>query len=145
MTRSPPTGHRRSAPRATGSRRFASPDDAVRCAVAIQQRLAEQRAHDDDPVPSVRMGVHAGEAVHHDGDDLVGRVVNLASRVTDTAAADEILVTEPVADHPADVALVDRGLRQLKGFDRPRHLLAVLWQPAVGEIDLADEHHRRSR
>jgi class 3 adenylate cyclase len=126
--------------------RFASPQDAVRCAAAIQRELTDRRAVDGDGdgdgatlVPSVRMGVHAGEAVHHDGDDLVGRVVNLAARVTDTAAADEILVTEPVADHlAADVVLVDRGLRQLKGFDRPRHLLAVVWQPATEQIDLAE-------
>lgn len=136
--------------------RFDDPDDAVRCAVAIQERLAEQRTverraaerrtgGDGTLVPAVRIGVHAGEAVHHDGDDLVGRVVNLAARVTDAADADEILVTEPVADHlGADVALVDRGLRQLKGFDRPRHLLAVVWQPAPDEIDLADGPSRRT-
>lgn len=126
--------------------RFSVPDDAVRCAVAIQEQLARLRAGDDGPyVPAVRMGVHAGEAVHHDGDDLVGRVVNLAARVTDAANADEILLTEPVADHlGGDLVLVDRGLRQLKGFDRPRHLLAVVWQPAAEAIDLAEGPSRRT-
>src|SRR5207244_8120990 len=79
-------------------------------------------------VPELRVGIHAGEAVADDN-DLVGRVINLAARVTDAAAPGEILVTEPVADHLSPgVGLMDRGLRPLKGFAQPRHLLAVAWQ-----------------
>ncbi|MFN8041518.1 MAG: adenylate/guanylate cyclase domain-containing protein [Acidimicrobiales bacterium] len=121
--------------------RFESPEDAVRCAAALQTELASARDRGD--ALEVRMGVHAGEVVHHDGDDVVGTVVNLAARVTDSAGPGEILVTEPVADHlPDDVVLVDRGLRQLKGFDRPRHLLAVVWQPGADHIELAEDPSR---
>ena len=122
--------------------RVGSPAAAVRCATALQLELASDRRDGGDSL-AVRMGVHAGEVVHHDGDDVVGRVVNLAARVTDSAGAGEILVTEPVADHlPDDVVLVDRGLRQLKGFDRPRHLLAVVWQPGADHIELAEDPTR---
>jgi class 3 adenylate cyclase len=62
----------------------------------------------------------------------VGRVVNLAARVTAEAEAGEILVTEPVADELGDHLIVeDRGLRPLKGIDRPRHLLAVRGEQAA--------------
>jgi class 3 adenylate cyclase len=104
---------------------FPSPADAVLCAVDIQR--------DVDSVDAagfglrLRIGVHAGEAVHDDG-DLIGRVVNLASRVTGEAEPGEILVTEPVADYVGgQLRLQDRGLRELRGVPQSRHLLAVQW------------------
>lgn len=104
--------------------RFDSPADAVRCAVDIQRLVGEAHRSGGPPI-AVRIGVHAGEVVD-DGSDVIGRVVNLASRVTAEAAPGEILVTEPVADEIGDsLVLEDRGLRPLKGIDRPRHLLAV--------------------
>ena len=75
---------------------FPSPADAVLCAIDIQRDI-------EDVVEAgldlrLRIGVHAGEAVHNDG-DLIGRVVNLAARVTGEADPGEILVTESVADY----------------------------------------------
>jgi len=119
--------------------RFDDPDDAARCAIALQRLLLDARA-DDARAVHVRIGIHAGEVVQND-DDLVGRVINLASRVTSAAAADEILVTEPLADHlSGGHPLVDRGLKTLKGFDQPRHLLALAWHDAH-EIVLDDQAH----
>jgi class 3 adenylate cyclase len=106
--------------------RFSSPADAVLCAVDIQRKHDEMR-EGAGLVPQVRIGIHAGEAVEDDG-DLVGRVVNLAARVTAEAAPGEILVTEPVADELAGrIEVVDRGLWSLRGVPQPRHLLAVRW------------------
>lgn len=108
--------------------RFDEVAAALRCAVAIQRTLAGER-RGDDLVPETRIGLHAGEVVADDGGDLLGHVVNLASRVTGVATGGEILVTESVADlAPADVAFVDRGLETLKGVPQPRHLLAVKWE-----------------
>jgi class 3 adenylate cyclase len=106
--------------------RFASPADAVLCAIDIQRRIEEDRAS-GTLVPRLRIGVHAGEAVDSDG-DIVGRVVNLAARVTSEASPGEILITEPVADQLVGrIELEDRGLRALRGVPQPRHLLAVRW------------------
>jgi class 3 adenylate cyclase len=106
--------------------RFASPADAVLCGIDIQSELGTAREASDF-VPELRIGVHAGEAVEDDG-DLIGRVINLASRVTDEATPGEILVTEPVADQlVGKLELEDKGLRSLKGLQQPRHLLAVKW------------------
>lgn len=108
--------------------RFDEVTGAVRCAVAIQRSLAAER-RGDDLIPETRIGLHAGEVLADDGGDLLGHVVNLASRVTNVATGGEILVTESVADlAPSDVAFVDRGLETLKGVPQPRHLLAVKWE-----------------
>lgn len=104
--------------------RFPSPADAVRCAGALVERLAQAR--DDGEVPAeVRIGIHAGRVVERD-DDVLGKVVNVAARVADAAGPGEVLVTEPVLDHAdPDVPAEDRGLVELAGLDAPRHLLAL--------------------
>ena len=107
--------------------RFDEVAPAVTCAVSIQRSLAAER-RGDDLVPETRIGIHAGEVVADDGGDLLGHVVNLASRVTGAAVGGEILVTETVADlAPPEVTILDRGLETLKGVAQPRHLLAVKW------------------
>jgi class 3 adenylate cyclase len=118
--------------------RFETPDAAIACAISLQRSMADTRARGSF-VPELRVGIHAGEAVADDN-DLVGRVINLASRVTDAAEPGEILITEPVADHLSPgAALVDRGLKPLKGFAQPRHLLSVVWHPTDETIVLTTE------
>ena len=47
---------------------------------------------------------------------------------------------EPVADHLSPgMPLVDRGLKPLKGFAQPRHLLAVAWRSTDETIVLTTE------
>ena len=107
--------------------RFDHPNSAVCAAVEIQRRLAQER-HESGFAPSVRIGIHSGDVVE-DGDDLIGSVVNLASRVTGAAEPDQITVTEHVADHlDPSFDTEDRGIHSLKGVARPRHLLAVRWR-----------------
>lgn len=103
--------------------RFDSPASAVRAAVALQRSLARTRAASF--APHISIGIHSGDVVD-EGDDIVGSVINMAARVGDAAAMDEILVTEHVADH-VDAVVTEGGLRQLKGVSRPRHLLRVEW------------------
>ena len=106
--------------------RFPTPAEAVLCAVEVQKEIAQTR-HDTHFPMQIRIGIHAGEAVEDDG-DLVGRVVNVAARVTAETKPGEILVTEPVADYlGGQLHFEDRGLRELRGMAQPRHLLAVRW------------------
>ncbi len=106
--------------------RFDHPAAAVRCAIAVQRRLEDRRG-EAGFAPTVRIGIHSGDVVD-DGDDVIGAVVNLASRVTSAAGPSEIFVTEHVADHlGASPVTEDRGLHTLKGVAQPRHLLAVPW------------------
>jgi class 3 adenylate cyclase len=118
--------------------RFDTPDAAVACAITVQRSMGDTRTRGSF-VPELRVGIHAGEAVADDN-DLVGRVINLAARVTDAAQPGEILITEPVADHLSPgIALADRGLKPLKGFAQPRHLLSVVWHPTEETIVLTTE------
>ncbi|MGH9275336.1 MAG: adenylate/guanylate cyclase domain-containing protein, partial [Acidimicrobiales bacterium] len=68
--------------------RFATPDAAVGCAVGVQRQMGDARTGGSF-VPELRVGIHAGEAMADD-DDLVGRVINLAARVTEAAEPGEI-------------------------------------------------------
>ena len=107
--------------------RFPDPASAASAATELLRRLERQRA-ETGFAPSVRVGIHSGDAVE-DGDDIIGNVVNLAARVTDAADADEIVVTEHVADHlDGRHTTTGRGLHTLKGISRPRHLLALVWR-----------------
>ncbi|MEY2568083.1 MAG: hypothetical protein QOE35_2612 [Actinomycetota bacterium] len=108
--------------------RFTSPGDAVTCAIEIQRQLRAVRDDAEGFPLEVRIGVHAGDAVEDGEGDIIGKVVNLAARVTSEAEPGEILVTEPVADHvDKDTKLEDRGLVMMRGIAQPRHLLAVGW------------------
>ncbi len=122
--------------------RFDTPDAAVACAIRVHRQMRDARTGGAF-VPELRVGIHAGEAVADDN-DLVGRVINLAARVTEAAEPGEILLTEPVADHLSPgIALADRGLKPLKGFEQPRHLLAVAWQPTDEATVLTTEVEER--
>jgi class 3 adenylate cyclase len=122
--------------------RFTTSDAAVSCAIDIQRAMAARR-DSGELTPDLRVGIHTGEAVADDN-DLVGKVINLASRVTSAAAPNEIVITEPVADHASPgLVLTDRGLVALKGIAQPRHLLAVDWhadadRPAWSSLDEDD-------
>lgn len=107
--------------------RFDSPADAVHCAGSLQRRFERDR-NDGGALPPVRIGVHAGEAVSLGG-DVLGQMVNVAARIASAAGPDEVLVSEPVADHAGPgVAFDDHGLHHLRGSDKPRHLLVLRWR-----------------
>jgi len=111
--------------------RFPTPAEAVLCAVEVQKEIAQTREDTHFPM-QVRIGIHAGEAVQDDG-DLIGRVVNVAARVTAETKPGEILVTEPVADYlGGQLRFEDRGLKELRGLSQPRHVLAVRWDDDAG-------------
>ncbi len=60
---------------------FASAVDAVRCAVAIQEGLAEREAGvAEDCALTMRLGINLGDIII-EGDDIYGDGVNLAARL----------------------------------------------------------------
>ncbi|KUI37182.1 cyclase [Mycobacterium sp. IS-1496] len=104
---------------------FASPENAVRCAIALQHSLRRR--------PNgirVRIGIHTGKSVRR-GEDLFGRNVALAARVAAEADGGEILVSEAVRDALSDadgVAIGDGREVSLKGFSGKHHVYAVTGQ-----------------
>jgi len=98
---------------------FDGPARAVRCAHAIIQ--ADRGLGLD-----ARAGVHTGE-VERAGTAIRGLNVHVAARIAAAAGDGEIWVSSTVRDLTAGSGLRfdDRGVRQLKGIDEPRHLFAA--------------------
>ena len=128
---------------------FTSAVAAVRAGVEVQRRIATV------PVPGapgglqLRIGAHTG-AVVCIGDDVVGRNVHLARRITSVAAPGEVLVSAAVK------VLAERTLGLwagaprtvcLRGVSEPQVLFDMRRQagPAGATVHhLADRRHSRS-
>ena len=111
---------------------FVSAASAVKCAARVQNELSKHaRANADRPL-QVRVGIAAGEPVERHN-DLFGVTVQLASRLCAHAAADQVLVSNVVAELCAGKALAfeDLGDVTLKGFDHPVRAHAVTWSTQV--------------
>jgi class 3 adenylate cyclase len=106
---------------------FADADHAIEAAVAMQRRMAEQRATQAF-APEVRIGIHHAEASRA-GLDYHGIGVNLASRIAGAAGAGEVLVsaaTLAAASHRFEV--VGRRSEELKGISEPVEVVALGWR-----------------
>lgn len=106
---------------------FAQPEQAVRCAIAIQHGLASRRGRKPQHPIRVRIGVHMGRSVRR-GDDLFGRNVAMAARVAAAAEGGQILISGPVRDavKECDDIAVGAGCdAELKGFAGTHRLYAV--------------------
>lgn len=112
---------------------FVSASQAIECATAVQQAIAEHNAKYPERRFEVRIGLNAGEPVV-EGHDFFGAAVQLARRVCDSAAAGQILVANVVRDLCAGkgIPFQDRGEATLKGFDEPVRLHEVRWSAAPG-------------
>ena len=97
---------------------FASPRAALRAAVDLQRRCADEiRAEPSLPL-RLGIGIDAGEAVSVEG-GYRGGPLNLAARLCSMAAAGEVLVSEGIvhlARRVDEMTYVDRGRVELKGL-----------------------------
>ena len=66
----------------------------------------------DARIPAVRVGVHSGPAVGHEG-DFYGRAVNVASRLCAVAPGGEVLVSHTTREAAGRLPKVDFGERKL--------------------------------
>ncbi|HWY41725.1 MAG TPA: nickel-binding protein [Chthoniobacterales bacterium] len=107
---------------------FVSAASAVKCASRVQREVAKHRQEKADRSFQVRVGVAAGEPVEHHN-DLFGCTVQLAARLCSHADAEQILVSNVVAElcEGKVLAFEDLGEIALKGFDQPVRAHAVNW------------------
>jgi adenylate cyclase len=99
--------------------------DAARV-VALALRIANELSQ-EAWCPPLRMGVHSGTAVRR-GDDWYGSTVNVAARLTDAAAAGEVLISLTTRDLLASsdaMTIDDRGARSLKNVGSPVGVFAA--------------------
>ena len=105
---------------------FGQPDDGIACAAAIQQALARHRAGHGF-APTVRIGLHTGEATSREG-DYFGSAVTRAARIAAAAGGGEVLVSaELVATCRRPVPVAGERTLDLKGIGEPVAAVLVEW------------------
>src|SRR5437667_839407 len=111
---------------------FPSVVDAVRCAAAVQQAMAERDTGvAADNRIELRIGVNLGDVIV-EGDDLYGDGVNIAARVEALADPGGVFVSNAVHDHVRDrlpFVFDDLGEHQVKNIARPVRVYRV--RPAL--------------
>jgi WD40 repeat protein/class 3 adenylate cyclase len=107
---------------------FESSTQAVRAAIEFQATCVEETAADPSLPLTVGIGIDAGEAIPVE-DGFRGVALNMAARLCSRALSGQVLVTRAIASAAEDVdgiALEDVGLAELKGFDTPVEVTAVV-------------------
>ena len=100
---------------------FASAVDAVQCAVAVQEALAQEEQM------RFRVGVHVGDVIVR-GENLFGDSVNIAALLEALADAGGICISGAVHDQIRDklpYAFEDLGERSVKNITRPVRAYAM--------------------
>jgi adenylate cyclase len=102
---------------------FASPLAAMRCAVEIQDHLAEGSG----PF-KLRIGLNLGDVIVGQDGDLYGDGINIAVRLEGIADPGGILISDKVyneVEGKLDAGFEDRGEQQLKNISKPVRAYAV--------------------
>jgi adenylate cyclase len=112
--------------------RCSDPAAAVRLALGLVEKV------DMDPVlPPVRVGIHSGPAVAHEG-DWFGRAVNVASRLCHVAAGGEVLVSECTLDRAGELRRVATGERRLHWLKNVTEPVAARTAEPQRRVSLAE-------
>jgi TolB-like protein/class 3 adenylate cyclase len=115
---------------------FPSAVDAVRCAIAIQEGMAERNEGvDPDKQIQFRVGINVGDVVA-EGDDLLGDGVNVAARLEGLSEPGGICVSRMVRDSVRDrmdIDLEDMDEVEVKNIARPVRVFRVLQEGKVGK------------
>lgn len=103
---------------------FASPVEAVRAALEIQEamRSANATAQAEDQL-TLRIGINLGDVVES-GDDLMGDAVNVAVRLESISEVGGICISSAVYEHIVGklmLGAVDLGEQHVKNIPRPVH------------------------
>jgi adenylate cyclase len=98
------------------------PDAAT--AVNYGLHLAEAASAQTE-FPRLRIGIHTGPALYREADYL-GTTINTAARITDLGEPGQLIITDAVHSHAADLAgWTSLGPRRLKGMSAQVHLFAT--------------------
>jgi adenylate cyclase len=107
---------------------FASVVDAVRCAVEVQQEMAERNVGvPEEQRIQFRIGINLGDIIK-DGRDIYGDGVNVAARLEALAEPGGICVNRVVRDQvrdKLDFAFEDAGEQRVKNIARPLRVYHV--------------------
>jgi adenylate cyclase len=116
---------------------FPSVIDAVGCAVAVQNRMAEVQEVE------LRIGVHIGDIVHED-DDIYGDGVNIAARLEAVGAPGHVLISDDVRRQIAgrvDVTFHEIGPVALKNIAEPVRVWS--WPDVLADLAITSDAGRK--
>ncbi len=126
---------------------FGSAVNAVECAIALQQGMAESNAGiTPDRHLILRIGINLGD-VMIEASDLYGEGVNIAARLEGIAEPGAILVSGPVYDFvrsKVKASFEDLGLHALKNIAEPARVYRILDTPGVRAPQSRKERDRPS-
>src|SRR5438093_5490045 len=110
---------------------FVSAAGAVRCAIQIQRELDKHAKANPERSLKVRVGAAAGEPVEQPN-ELFGSTVQLACRLCERAAPEQILVSNAIAELciGKGLSFEEVGEVALKGFGAPVRAHAAAWKQA---------------
>ena len=114
---------------------FRSVVDAVRCAIEVQNGLAERNAGlPPERRIEFRIGIHLGDVVEEADGDLMGDGVNIAARLEGIAKPGAICLSEDAyrqVKGRLDLAITDLGHQNLKNIADPIRVYSLeVGQPA---------------
>ena len=102
---------------------FRSVVEAVRCAISVQNAMAERNVGTPEDQRIVfRIGIHLGDVVEESDGDLMGDGVNIAARLEGIAPPGAICLSEDAyrqVKGRLDLAVTDLGPTQLKNIAEP--------------------------
>ncbi|MBJ6126662.1 adenylate/guanylate cyclase domain-containing protein [Microvirga splendida] len=126
---------------------FASPVDAVRCAVELQEAVAARPGKADAKPLQLRVGINLGDIVVEEDGDIFGDGVNVASRLQKMALPGGICLSGKVYDEVRGklaYEFEDRGEHQFKNIGQAIRVFCLLegmdTRQASGERRSARSH-----
>ena len=131
---------------------FPSAVNALRCALGLQQGMAEANADlPEERQIRLRIGINLGEVVG-EGTDIFGDGVNIAARLEAMAEPSGICISGKVQEEvrgKVDCAMEDMGEQTLKNIDRPVRAYRVRTRageagPTAGRDCLHEAFDRRA-
>jgi class 3 adenylate cyclase len=112
---------------------FPAPQQALRCAAAIQRACARHSARRGAEPIRVRIGLHSGTPIK-EGDRFFGITVILAARIAGQAGGGEVLVSAAVHEQVRDdagFAFGDNREAELKGLAGTHLMYPLRWERAA--------------
>jgi len=107
---------------------FDSARQAIRAAMDLQHRFAEESDADSDLPLRVGIGIDSGEAIALEDGSFRGAALNVAARLCGLAHGGEVIVSEGtshLAGRLPGVRYIDRGRAHLKGIAEPVRIIRV--------------------
>lgn len=115
---------------------FERTEDAIKAAVAMQNRMLVREAEADLPAVQLRIGLHCGEVIIED-DDVFGDAVNVAARMTTFAKKQQIITNQVTLKYCPDSQLpMFRSLGEvdIKGKSKAISMVEILWQQDTSKL-----------